>query len=282
MPDANQDDTDQVSEKNNDTIKRFLGDYEDKKQDVSEADEKPDEKDVSDKQVEDKKTDEEAEEKFSKDDVEKTVAEAKKEVWDKIRSSAGMTDEEEKEMEDKGLIPPWEKEKRTPKTYREIAEFSAELAEHREKKRQDEAKKQQDEMEKQRQANEKQLNDIWDEQLEDLREAGKIPKIDPGVIGKIKAGKPLSEVEAKDPGLTAQRDLFNKMYEVAETRRKAGKPVSTNLKEIYYEHYQTPKKSQPAGADAPISGGASQINESDDDFTWKDIHGSSFHDIVKE
>jgi hypothetical protein len=278
MPDANKDD---VSDKNSDSIKRFLGDYEDKKLDESAKDDVSSKEDVPDKQVEDKKTDEEVEEKFSKDDVEKTVADAKKEVLDKIKSSFGMTDEEEKEMEDKGLVPPWEKEKRTPRTYREIAEFSAELAEHREKKRQDEAKKQQDEMEKQRQVSERQLNDIWDEQLEDLRDTGKIPKIDPVVVSKIKAGKPLSDVEAKDPGLSAQRDLFNKMYEVAEVRRKAGKPVSTNLKEIYYEHYQTPKKSQPAGDDAPVSGGASKITENDEDYSWKDIHSSSFHDIVK-
>jgi len=281
MPD-NTPDNDEVSEKNNDTIKRFLGDYEDKKQDVSEKDEKPDKEDVPDKQIDVKEVDEEAEEKFSKDEVEKTISEAKKDVLDKIKSSFGMTDEEEKEMEDKGLVPPWEKEKRTPKTYREIAEFSAELAEHRRMKQEAEAKKQQDEMEKQRQANEKQLNEIWDEQLEELREAGKIPKIDPGVITKIKTGKPLNDVEAKDPGLTAQRELFSKMYEVAELKRKAGKPVSTNLKEIYYEHYQETKKSQPAGADAPISGGASSINESDDDYSWKDIHSSSFHDIVKQ
>jgi hypothetical protein len=283
MPDnANDKSPDQYDEKNSASIRRFLADYETKKDENE--DEDKGEEDVPEDKADDKeaiKADEAEKAKaelLKKEEIDKTVNEAKKEVLDKIKASFGLTEDEEKELKEEGLTPPWEKEKRNPKSYREIVEFSAELAEFKRKKEEELRAKQQSEADNARKQSEKQLNEMWDEQLADLREQKKLPDIAPEIKAKLQEGKPLTKEEAKDPGLEAQRQLFAKMYELAEARKSAGKSVSTNLKEVYYEHYQ--QKSQPAGANAPVSGGTGTAPEDDDRFTYKDIHGASFYDLV--
>jgi hypothetical protein len=71
------------------------------------------------------------------------------------------------------------------------------------------------------------------------------------------------------------------MYSVTNQRIAEKKPAVTNLKEVYYEHYQGKSNKQPAGADAPVSGGSRQVEPDSGDYKYDDINKASFYDILR-
>jgi hypothetical protein len=200
-------------------------------------------------------------------DPEKIAQEVQKEFADKILNAIGITPEEEKKAEEEGLVAPWVKEGRTPKSYEEVAEWGAEVAEHKRSLKEAEVQKQQEEQKKTQEETNKKWNDYWDSQIEDLRSQGKLPKIE-------------NADDPNDPGRVAQRDLFEQMYKL--NQRPNAQPISS-LKEVYYEHYQPRKQNQPPGADAPISGGTKVVETlSGGEFSYADIAGKDFYELAEE
>lgn len=267
-----------VDEKTNDTIRKFLGEavkYAD------EQDETVDKKDVPEDKVEDKKVD--AKPETPEIDIEEKTKEIKQDIVKRLQESFGLTEEEKQQVEDEGIVAPWVKEKRTPKSYEEVAEFSAELAEFKRKQAETQAAKDKQAKLEVEKKSQQQINELWDMQLQELRDSKLIPDIDDSIKDKMKKGLSLSAEDLKDPGIMAQRDLFNTMGEVAQQRRAEKRPVITNLKEIYYEHYKKPEKTrQPAGADAPVSGGRPGVATDEGQFKYSDIRGKSYYDILNE
>lgn len=105
----------------------------------------------------------------------------------------------------------------------------------------------------------KAFNQYVDEQLEDLHVSGKLVRGDE----------------------ESRAALFTKMMEVNQERAKSGKPPIYSVKEIFYEHF-TPPKSQPAGADAPISAGRGNAQiDSGEDYSYLDIKKKSFVDLFR-
>lgn len=199
--------------------------------------------------------------------TEQATQRAEERVLKRIGEALGLTKQEEQQAKDEGLVPPWEKEGRNPKSYKEVAEFSADLAEWKRQqgmKADEEAKAQAVEEEKQKT---EAWNRHWDEQLEDLTTSGKLPKVE-------------NKDDPQDPGIVARKALWQAMYDINQTRLKENKQALSSLKEVYYEHYKDPNAQLP-GADAPVSmgrsGGGSGNTPS---YTHDDIRNSSFEQIL--
>ena len=196
-----------------------------------------------------------------------TIRETSQAIVDKISKGLGLTQEEQDKSQAEGLVAPWEKEDRNPKSYKEVAEFSADLAEW--KRQQAEVKSQEEA--KQAEATQKQTNErwnkYWDEQVEDLINSGKLPKVE-------------DKDNPNDPGVVAKKALYQKMWEVTQERVKGGKQPISSLKEIFYEHYEDPS-AQPAGADAPVSLGKKAVSGGDSkDYSYDEIHDQPFEKII--
>lgn len=196
-----------------------------------------------------------------------TVAEAQEAVMKKIAAGLGMT-EQEKDEAQKELIPPWEQRGETkPKSWKEHAEYSADLAEWKRQKQEEEIKKTQAENEKEAKEVNKRWNDYWDTELEELVASGKIPEVKDGN-------------DPNDPGKRARIKLFAKMQEIGVQRQNEGKPPITSVKLIFYEHYED---EEPSGANAPVSFGKKAVGTSSEgDYSYEDIHGKSVDQIKEE
>lgn len=208
----------------------------------------------------------------------------KNEFTQKILDAIGVSP---KEAEDQDLMPPWEKEQRNPKNYGEIAEWSSQLAEKRldlrRQEEQDRANEEADKTEQNTKSYNSALNSAWDEQLGEMRESGLIPQVDEAIAAKLGSGKKLNEEERSDPGLSAQRRLFELMYKVSIDRQKEGKKPVTSLKEVYYEHFNK-DTDQPVGADAPVSGGEKvvTVGRSNEIDYLNDVKKKDFYQIMRE
>jgi hypothetical protein len=255
------DDTPAVDE-TNPAIADFLGEdapEEEPKEETPEEEPKEEEKETP--PTEEKPKEESA------PDPEKIAQDVKKEYADKILNAIGITPEEEKRAEEEGLVAPWVKEGRTPKSYEEVAEWGAEVAEYKRSQKEAEVQKEQEAQKKTLEETNKKWNEYWDSQLSDLRSQGKLPKIE-------------NADDPNDAGRIAQRGLFEEMYRL--NQRQGVHPV-TSLKEVYYEHYQPKKQNQPPGADAPISGGTKVIEAPQGgEFSYNDIQGKDFYQLAEE
>ena len=197
--------------------------------------------------------------------MKETAEEAQKAVLDKIAAGLGLT-KEEKEEARKELVPPWEQRgENKPKSWKEHAEYSADLAEWKRQQTEAEIAKAQEEQEKEAKETNKKWNDFWDSELKELTESGKIPEVkDPE--------------NPNDPGKQARIKLFAKMQQLGLERQAKGLPPITSVKLIFYEHYQD---EEPAGADAPVSFGKKNVSSDGDgsDYSYEDIHGKSFDQL---
>ena len=238
--------------------KDFIGEEEPKKE------EKP---------KEEEKKEEPKEEKPPEIDVEQlkadTVAEVKNEI---IQSLTGKSEDDIKEDS------PWKKEGRNPHDYEEVAQWSKDQALKEFNSQQEAVTAQAAEEETANQDQIKQnfgkWNEYWDEQLDDLRKQDKLPKVE---------NKDENSADyAKDPGVVARKDLFKQMYENNIKRSQSGLKIITSIKEFYYEGYKKPSD-QPAGADAPVSGGSTPVEStSDNDFTYDSVHNTkTLRDVIK-
>lgn len=253
-------------------------------EDVKEVDEKVDEPEEDVKETPKKETPPKEPEVTPEEIAKEAEAKAETKVKQDVLKALGVTKDEKKEAEDKGWKTPWDKRgEKNPADWKEALDASADLAEFRRVKAEElraEEAKVVAERKKEQLSN---LNKFWDTQLTELRTLGKIPKIGKEVQAKIKKNEQLTPEELKDPGLVTQKELVETMYSVGEEREKQGKPIIHNLKEIYYEHYES-KDNQPPGADAPVSGGTSAVATGKDeplDYE-KDVRGRSYEEILQD
>lgn len=234
------------------------------------------------------KTPEEPEEKEEPVDVplEEVAKEVETQTRDKVKAeileALGVTEEQKEEAEEAGYQTPWEKRgDKGPKSWDELLEASAELTDFRRELDEKRQQAQQEQQQKRQEEYFEKQNQMWDIQLEELREAGHLPKVDPSIKQKLNKGEQLTSSERRDEGLVAQYNLIKTMNDISIERQRQGKPPVTNLKEVYYEYYDKEgKQNQPAGADAPVSGGSTPVTQSEG-YNYQDIHKSSLEDIMK-
>lgn len=128
------------------------------------------------------------------------------------------------------------------------------------------------------------LNKQWDRQIDDLVKTGKIVGIkDPNDVRvqdiKDANGKVIEQIPL-EPGKRARYELFKTMYLASEEEIQAGGEPITNLKEVFYEHYN--KDKQPAGADAPIAGIRKSVSQDNGRLDYNEVHNKSFEDLLIE
>jgi len=197
-------------------------------------------------------------------DEDKMVESIADRVRDKLVKDLGLSD---KEIDDDA--PLWEKEDRNPQSYREIANYAAQMIEKKQEAKKIETaeseKKAHELDEEQFGVFEKSINKEWDDQMAELEASNKIPK--------------------GEEGKAARLDLFAIMGEIKDKRIAEGKPMITNLKEIYYEHYlpRQNKVKQPAGADAPVGTGKKSVTSGDNQpYSYNELRGKSMYDLISE
>ena len=208
---------------------------------------------------------EEKEEEFDVEEFKRTtVEETQKAVLEKMMAGLGMTKEEKIAAKDE-LTPPWEKRGESkPKSWKEHAEYAADLAEWKRKKEDERIAKVQEDQDKEAKEVNKKWNDYWDSELKGLEESGLIPAVGEG---------------ANDPGQQLRVKLFAKMKQVGEERRSKGLAPITSI-ELIYHKYKDELNEEPRGADAPISFGKKGVTtENKDDYSYQEIHGKSFSQL---
>jgi len=209
---------------------------------------------------------EETEQEFDLEEFKQNVmSETQQNILSKISEALGMDEKDGKQAKEEGMIPPWEKENRNPKSYKEIAEYSADLAIWKKEQVDKEVAESQKEQEREAKEENKKWNDYWDNELKELEEDGKIPPIK-------------DENDPNDPGKQARIKLFGKMKEIGDKRQAQGEQPVTSIKLVYYEHYEDP---EPPGADAPVSFGKKGVSQQSggDDYSYWDIHNKSIDQI---
>ncbi len=111
------------------------------------------------------------------------------------------------------------------------------------------------------------VNKQIEEEMEDLRSLGRMPKI-------------INKDDPNDPGIAAQKELFAQAMAINEARQKEGKPMIVSPKLIFYEHYK-PSQEVP-GADAPIAGNGVPSRTSEGQINIQDLRKKSISDLVRE
>jgi len=197
-------------------------------------------------------------------DEDKMVESIADKVRDKLVKDLGISD---KEIDDDA--PLWEKEDRNPQSYREIADYAAQMIEKKQEAKKaamTESEKKAHELEEEQfGVFEKSVYKEWDDQMAELEASNKIPKGEEGIAARV--------------------DLFAIMGEIKDKRIAEGKPMITNLKEIYYEHYlpRQNKVKQPAGADAPVGTGKKSVTSGDNQpYSYNELRRKSMHDLLTE
>jgi len=175
----------------------------------------------------------------------------KKQLRDEILGEASKLVEKtvpapKADQPDDELVSPWDKEKRTPKDYNEITDWAIQkqqiLNKRAEAEHQKEVENQKKVAEDQNKQQIESFNKYTDELLNDLRNSGKLAKV-------------VNPNDPNDPGVIAQKALFQKMLDVNIERQKQNKQPVYSVKEIYYDHFQNvkPEPEEVPGADAPVS-----------------------------
>lgn len=178
---------------------------------------------------------------------------------------------EKKNEGDEELTSPWAKEGRTPKDYEEIADWAVSkkqiLDDRRAKEVEANTKEAREASEKVEREREQGFLTFVDEELKELYEEGRLPKIKD-------ANNP------NDPGVVATNSLLQTMATVNAERNTKGQPLIYSINKIFHSHYKAPNR-QPAGADAPVSGsrGASSNEADDTTFVYARDHKKTFQQL---
>lgn len=186
--------------------------------------------------------------------------------------------EQKEKMEDE-MVPIFEREGRNPTDYNEIVRESNRIAELKFTKileqREETARLKAEEDAKAREASlakskqfEEDFNKMLDEELTELYQNGKLPKI-------------VDENNPDDVGKKAKFELFKTMKEVNDKRVQSGQLPITSISRIFNNYYKGPS-SQPAGADAPISAGRGVVTEEKEEvMPYAKLHKTSFLDMFR-
>lgn len=149
---------------------------------------------------------------------------------------------------------------------KEIIEDLNKEAEAAEKKQQDAKKAHDDQVKK----NQQQLHGEWDRQLGILIANGDIPKV-------------VNKDDQNDPGVVAQKNLFEALNAYAKEQTEKGQQVSLSLVEAFMSPHYKKLIDQP-GKDAPVNGARKSVGgDSKPGLDYhKDIHNRDLRDILSE
>jgi len=204
---------------------------------------------------------------------EEIAQETKNQVYETVRNALGI---EAKEGEDQYQTPWAKRGDKDPKNWDEVTEASVAMSEIKRQQIEAEAKQATEQEEKQTQEANNRMNKEWDNELSFLRSKKYIPGVNEDIQTKMTKGEVLTDEEKKDPGLVAQATLFATMNSL----HKSGDDTTLSLRAIYHDHYENQKK-EPAGADAPISGGT-KSTEAEPGFNYDDIHNRKIGQIMRD
>lgn len=220
--------------------------------------------------------------KMAREEAEKATAELKKEI-DEIKGQNLSQKEEEKAIEEAKTT--WAKEGRNPKDYDEIVAEAEERAfrkatkwfEEQEKKKAEEAsKKTQEEQEKTKQQEDERKTVLEKteqnlaQEIKELEEGGYIPKV-------------VNENDENDEGLKVRRALFQKGIEINNERIAKNLPAENSIAKVFFMHFKG-ATSQPAGADAPVSGNrpTATSNGNEKPYIYARDHNKTLREIMRE
>jgi len=203
-----------------------------------------------------------------------------KEELQKIESS--KKSEEEKVRESDELITKWEKENRLPTDWKEalseierISEKKAEikmnkLFEERERAQEERTRQEREQQESERKTQEEKSAAVSRKiaaELEELYEGKFIPR-------STKEG---------DEGDKIRNELFELGVKINNERIKKDLPALDSISKIYFMHYKSGNNTQPAGADAPVSGSRSSAVKSDSKaYIYARDHNKSYRQLLEE
>jgi hypothetical protein len=174
-------------------------------------------------------------------------------------------------------LSPWAREKRNPKSYEEVAEWSklqaekaidAKLAE-----KESAAKAAKDEAEKTQTQKTAEMNQYWDQQLTSMVADQRLPAVSEAVQEKLAKNQPLTDEDRQDAGIEARKRLFELGTEHKET----------NLELVYFKYYlpEQQNKDKPSGSSAPVIGNAKSPSKNPGEFSYEELHGGSMFDHAK-
>jgi len=188
-------------------------------------------------------------------EIEKNISEkVSKSVIAKIGEALGLTKKEEEKIPTDPVELAKFVEEKSAKTVKQILD-------DKDKENEDQRAEQQQQL----QEGSQRYTDLWNNQYEQLANAGKVPKI-----------VDINNVE--DPGRVVKVRLLIKMKEILDQNERDGVNEVPTIKEIFYE-YPEVLTNKVAGATVPVSGGGrSHIPGK---VTYDDIHKSSFEEILE-
>lgn len=271
-----------IDETNNESIRNFLGD--DAVETIAPEESKeraPQEEPVQEtppaKATPSSEPEPEVDLKEIAEEIKRTTRE---ELKQEVLKSIGITEEQKQKAGDEGFKFPWELRGETsPATWHEQAEGNRQYLEF--VRKQEEAKAA--EVNKKTQEAElirvQDINNRWDEQLEYLRSEGSLPAIAPEIKTKLKEGKRLTAEERKDPGLVAQRDMFDLMSQLATEAEERGEKPIGDIVHIYNRFY-VKKNKKPAGAAAPVSGSRPAVSTQKGELSYEELHNSDMSELI--
>ena len=289
LPETNTPEEEQlIDASSNETIADFLGE--------SEADEVVEDEVVEDEPQEETPLEadtapEEIEEE-PEIPVQEVAEEVRRDEREKVKAellqALGVTEQQKQDMEEAGWKAPWEaRGENAPKDWKEVLEAAVDLQDFKREEEQRRLEEINKETLAEIQEQTKLANREWDSQLDYLRETGAIPEIAPAIKQKIESGKTLTLEERKDPGLVAQAQIFQTMYDTALEREEAGLLPITDVVHIYDRYVAkssggTRKAgTKPAGASSPVSGGRKAVTQqNNEDFGYDEIKDATFEDLL--
>lgn len=210
--------------------------------------------------------------------AEKATEQLKKEI-DEIKGQ-NLTKKEEKDAIEEAKTR-WDKEGRNPKDYNEIVDEAEERAFNRMQKFLDEkdVKKAEEEAQKtkaQKEAEENNKTAIeraqenLSNEIKELEEGGYIPKV-------------TDENNPDDEGVVTRKALFQKGLEINNDRISKGLPPENSIAKVFFMHFKG-ATTQPAGADAPVSGNKPSAvpKTSEKPYIYARDHAKTLSQIMQE
>jgi hypothetical protein len=268
----------EITADNNDTIKQFLGDQ-------PEVKEEPKTEEIPTPEGKPTSEPPSVPEPAPEVPLEEITAEVKKQTKEELTAdilkTLGMSKEEKKEVEESGFKFAWEQRgEEAPASWKEQAAETIRLWEFQKQEQDTKLKEEQRQSIASEQARQATINAEWDAQLDYLRQEGLLPKIDPKIATKLKEGKLLTLEERNDPGLKAQVGIFETMYEVAREREAQGLQPIADAVHIYNRYY-IPKQKDLPGKKAPVSGGTIPVSGKEEEVPYDELHNKDFFDLIK-
>ena len=210
--------------------------------------------------------------------VEEVREDEREKVKEKILEAIGIGKEEKKLAEETGFKFAWEKRgEDKPASWKENNEETIRLYKASLAQEQADAKKEQERINQLMQVANKEVNEKWNKQIDWLEESGEIPATDPKITQRLREGKVLTKAERNDPGIKAQKEIFDKMYDL--DLLSGGKGTRDAI-HVYTRYIKSAKSKKPAGAKAPVSGGRTPLSTGTEEITYDEVHNQDFDQIV--